>query len=141
VPPEGYHYTHGGTTYHVPAGTSIGMSAWVQNNDPDIFPDPREFKPSRWLTSDAAAADLDGYMVTFSKGTRACGGINLAWLEMYLALAALVMRYRVKGEAEPGKEIVMLDQFVGWFPVCSFVFCTPLLLVLMWLGSRVEYLL
>jgi cytochrome P450 len=125
VPAEGYHLTHGNNTYRVPAGASIAMSAWVGQYDPHIFPEPHEFRPSRWLDSAGGCGgpdgDLDRYLVAFSKGTRACGGVNLAYLEMYLALAAMVVRFRVKGEAEPGKEMVLLDQFVGLLKVCVLI--------------------
>jgi cytochrome P450 len=124
VPEEGYSLTHGDKTYFVPAGTSIGMSAWIEHFDEDIFPDAEDFKPSRWMGPDNGVSgpngDLDRYLVPFSKGTRQCGGINLAYLEIYLALAAMIVRFRIKGEAEPGKKMVQKDQFVGVLQVRGF---------------------
>jgi len=121
VPEEGYQLTCGDKGYFVPADTTIGMSAWVEQFDKDIFPDPEEFKPSRWLGPDNGTSgprgNLDRYLVAFSKGTRQCGGMNLAYMEMYLALAAMIVRFRVKGEAEPGKEMVQREQFVGLLQV------------------------
>ncbi|KAB5522102.1 cytochrome P450 [Coniochaeta sp. 2T2.1] len=117
VPEEGYSLAHGDKTYFVPPATSIGMSAWVEHFDEDVFPDAEEFKPSRWLGPDGGTSgpngDLDRYLVPFSKGSRQCGGMNLAYLEIYLALAAIIVRFRIKGEAEPGKEMVQREQFVG----------------------------
>ena len=99
------------------------MSAAIQNYDREIFPAPDSFDPFRWLGPDSTTSgpngDLDKYMVTFSKGTRQCGGINLAWMEMYLALSTLVMRFKIKGEMEKGKELVQKDFFVGILQVSN----------------------
>jgi cytochrome P450 len=121
VPVEDYQFTHGGKTYDIPAGTSIGMSPWNQHYNEELFPEPTQFKPERWLG--AAGGALDQYLVVFSKGTRGCGGLNLAWMEMYLALAAMVIRFRVKGEADPGKPLVQRDQFVGLLIVSLGLHC------------------
>lgn len=121
VPEECYSLVHGDKTYFVPAGTSIGMSAWVEHFDEDVFPEAEEFRPSRWLGPDNGTSgpngDLDRYLVPFSKGSRQCGGLNLAYLEIYLALAAMIVRFRIKGEAEPGKPMVQKEQFVGLLQV------------------------
>jgi cytochrome P450 len=60
--------------------------------DPNIWgDDARSFNPDRWLAN--GAKDLDKYVVTFSKGARACLGINLAYAEATLALAMLAERF------------------------------------------------
>lgn len=43
----------------------------------------------------------------FSKGTRQCGGINLAWVELYVGLASLVRRFELLGteKGEAGKRM------------------------------------
>lgn len=93
------------------------MSAAIQNYDKDVFPAPDTFNPFRWLGPDNNSSgpngDLDKYMVSFSKGTRQCGGMNLAWMELYMALSTIVMRFVPKGEVEKEKELVQKDQFVG----------------------------
>ena len=57
--------------------------------DPAIFPDPERFDPERWLQEKR----LDKYLTNFSKGTRGCVGINLAYAELYLALAGVFRRF------------------------------------------------
>jgi cytochrome P450 len=42
--------------------------------NPDIFPSPKVFDPSRWLGEHAN--DLESYLVPFSKGPRSCLGIK-----------------------------------------------------------------
>jgi len=80
----------------IPAGTSISMSTWIQHNNPDIFPEPEEFLPQRWLTGSKEGDRLERYLVPFSKGARACLGINLAQVEMYLTVAALFRRFELE---------------------------------------------
>ena len=64
--------------------------------DPEIFPSPYTFNPDRWLQAEKQGTRLDRYLVTFSKGGRACLGINLAYSEMYLGVAALVSRFNIE---------------------------------------------
>ncbi|KAF8164895.1 cytochrome P450 [Crassisporium funariophilum] len=71
----------------VPAGTVVAMGNTIMHRNPDIFPDPYRFAPERWLQTDSA--NLEKYLVAFSKGPRACVGTNLAWCELYLILGTL----------------------------------------------------
>ena len=50
------------------------------------------FRPERWLEENAKER-LRRYLVNFSKGTRMCLGINLAYAEIYLTLAAVFQRF------------------------------------------------
>ncbi|PBK62229.1 cytochrome P450, partial [Armillaria solidipes] len=68
----------------VPAGTIVGMGTSFILMDEDIFPEPEVFNPDRWIQS-----SLDKYLVPFSKGPRACLGMNLAWCELYLVFGNL----------------------------------------------------
>ncbi|DAA74422.1 TPA_exp: putative Cytochrome P450 pisatin demethylase [Trichophyton benhamiae CBS 112371] len=61
--------------YKVPAGTTVGMSSWTMHRNQDIFPDPDKFDPSRWLDP-KVSAELEKYLVAFSKGSRACVGMQ-----------------------------------------------------------------
>ncbi|KAI4952609.1 hypothetical protein J4E91_003081 [Alternaria rosae] len=77
----------------IPSGTIIGASPYLLNNHPDVFPDPHVFRPERWIEAKAHGEYLDKYLVTFAKGSRACLGINLAYAEMYLTIAAMVQNF------------------------------------------------
>jgi len=79
--------------YTVPPGYPLSMSAVHIHRNPDLFPDPHSFTPERWLDSEGKRRkDLDKYILSFSKGTRQCLGINLAYAEIFICLAALVLR-------------------------------------------------
>ncbi|KAI4159529.1 MAG: hypothetical protein LQ342_006530 [Letrouitia transgressa] len=72
----------------IPPGTSTGMTAVLVHNNPEIFPDPRTFNPDRWVENPR----LDKYLLSFSKGSRICVGITLAYEELYLATAGIFRR-------------------------------------------------
>ena len=68
------------------------MTSVLMHNNPDIFPNPHIFSPERWLQPNASY--LRKNMVAFTKGSRQCLGMNLAYCELYLTLAAIFRRNR-----------------------------------------------
>ncbi|KAI4145298.1 MAG: hypothetical protein LQ341_002430 [Variospora aurantia] len=74
----------------IPAGTVVSSSQYLYNMDPTVFPTPDEFRPERWLNNDPK---LDQYMCSFSKGSRSCIGIHLAYCVLYFTFARLLRRF------------------------------------------------
>ena len=62
--------------YNVPAGTSVGHSAFCYHTDDAHFENAREYRPERWLESAEKYAELDSKMLSFSRGPRGCLGIK-----------------------------------------------------------------
>lgn len=60
--------------YSIPAGTPVGMTSVFTHHNEDIFPNSYSFLPERWLGDGGRA--LDKYMLSFSRGSRACIGIK-----------------------------------------------------------------
>jgi len=68
-------------------------SLHIHHNE-TIFPSSHAFKPERWLEPRPAdAPPLERYLVSFSKGSRQCVGMNLARAELALTLAMVFRRY------------------------------------------------
>jgi cytochrome P450 len=66
-----------GAYFHVPAGTPIGMTSVLVHHNPDIFPEPLLFKPERWINEQGGIRiDLQRYLLSFSKGSRQCLGMQ-----------------------------------------------------------------
>lgn len=56
----------------IPRNTPVSMSNVDILMDENIFPEPKTFKPERWI----GRPDLERYFVPFSKGPRSCAGIK-----------------------------------------------------------------
>ncbi|KAI9891308.1 MAG: hypothetical protein M1814_002821 [Vezdaea aestivalis] len=65
----------------------VGMSAYLMHSDPKIYEKPKEFIPERWLGDINPA--MNRSLVPFSKGSRNCLGMNLAYVELNFVLATL----------------------------------------------------
>lgn len=76
----------------MPAGTPISMTPREISFDPEIFPSPREFRPERWLPSNPNLDHCNRYFMAFGRGSRMCLGVNVAWAELYIAIATLFCR-------------------------------------------------
>jgi cytochrome P450 len=86
-------YKNRGFHYIIPRGTPIGMSAYVSHTNEEIFPQSEEYKPERWITAQGKPDHgMEKYIMSFSKGTRQCIGMNLAFCELYLVTAAMALR-------------------------------------------------
>lgn len=109
IPHEPLIFSSGGRDWVIPAGTPVGMTSVLMHHDESIFPHSKEFKPERWIQNPR----LDQYLVAFTKGSRQCLGMNLAYAEMYLWLAAVYRRFGSKevrfGSDEGVLELVDTD--------------------------------
>jgi cytochrome P450 len=54
--------------------TIISATHHSMHFDEDIFPEPKTFKPERWLRNDST--ELNRYLTPYSRGSRACIGIK-----------------------------------------------------------------
>ena len=102
----------------VPPGTPVSMSAQHVLSDARVWgEDAGAFRPERWLPLEREGARLLKYFVPFSKGSRACLGMSLAYAEMYLTLAAVVRRFGDRMDVSPTvyeRDVkTTVDAFVG----------------------------
>ncbi|KAJ5198876.1 hypothetical protein N7491_000557 [Penicillium cf. griseofulvum] len=102
--------------YTIPAGTPVSETNYFVLTDPEIFPDPHTFDPARWLRAAAKGEHLDRYMVNFSKGSRICLGMNLAYAELFLVLAAFIRRYDMELFETSEKDIAFARDFGTPYP-------------------------
>lgn len=88
----------------VPAGTMVIVPMSVIHADPEVFPDPDEFRPERFLDD----ADPGGYAwLPFGGGVKRCPGASLAQLEMRAVLTTILLRVRLAPDrAEPERRRV-----------------------------------
>jgi cytochrome P450 len=99
--------------YPIPGGTIVGASSVFVHSSSKVFQSPDIFDADRWLAQDTNI--LDQWLVAFSKGPRSCLGINLAWCEMYIALATMLRRFNMRIDGTTLEDLVWRDCFIPHF--------------------------
>jgi cytochrome P450 family 135 len=83
--------------YVIPPGTEINPSISVIHRRADWYPGPKDFRPERFLGSDAP----DTYTwIPFGGGTRRCLGASFALFEMRVVLRRVLERTRLEAVEE-----------------------------------------
>ena len=100
--------------YIVPPMTPVSMTSVFLHDNPTFFPDPRTFRPERFLEQPS----LRKYLIPFSRGSRQCAGQNLALCEIYLALTAVFApgRFRLEPFETDISDVETKHDFVNTSP-------------------------
>ena len=109
---------------HLPAGTSVGMAAYVLHHNPKLFPEPFAFRPERWLDDGTETEDgkvneraerqrreMERDTFPFGAGSRMCIARNFATHELFVAVRVLIESGVLDG-AKTCDQIIKLDE---WF--------------------------
>ena len=64
--------------YVIPRGTPISMTSMINHYNAELFPEPEKFLPERWLGQGSPDRKLEKFLLTFSRGSRACLGQRFA---------------------------------------------------------------
>lgn len=102
----------------IPGNTSVSMTIYATHRDPEIFPDPEEYRPERWMDPEARKR-MEPYFIPFSAGARACLGRNITYLEQMVLLASIVHRYEFALKS-PGFKLIRREAanlLVGELPI------------------------
>ncbi|KAK5073829.1 hypothetical protein LTR64_007031 [Lithohypha guttulata] len=80
---------------YMPAGSEVGINAWVVHNDRDIWgADVNEYRPERWLEADAERLKkMEQYYLPFGLGARTCIGRHISYLEMTKLVPQIVRTF------------------------------------------------
>src|SRR3954447_512583 len=76
-------------------GCVLGANAWLVHHDPDIYPDPFEFRPERFLHEGPGTYTW----IPFGGGRRRCLGASFAMLEMKAVMRAVLSTAELRGAA------------------------------------------
>ena len=74
--------------YGVPADTPVAMSILLVHHREDVYPEPFEFRPERWLGRKPGTYEW----IPFGGGIRRCLGAALAMAEQRVVLEAMARR-------------------------------------------------
>ncbi|KAE8365518.1 cytochrome P450 [Aspergillus caelatus] len=91
-----------GVEHVVPPGTVYAISPLTSHMNGNVFKDPYEFIPERWIDH----PEISKAFMGFSRGTRACVGITLARRELTATLATIFIKYDLyRGQQGPTLEL------------------------------------
>ncbi|KAH6880942.1 cytochrome P450, partial [Coprinopsis sp. MPI-PUGE-AT-0042] len=80
--------------YIIPSGTTVFQNTWAITHDPEIYEDPMEFKPDRFMNIDSSAMDPD--IAVFGVGRRTCPGRHLSNVTLPYMVACVLSVYDIK---------------------------------------------
>ncbi|CAA2982054.1 cytochrome P450 71A6-like [Olea europaea subsp. europaea] len=79
--------------YEVAAGSRVIINAWAIGRDPNMWENPEEFYPERFLDSGIDFKGFNFEFIPFGVGRRGCPGITFAIGVNELALAKLMHNF------------------------------------------------
>ncbi|OCT95779.1 25-hydroxyvitamin D-1 alpha hydroxylase, mitochondrial [Xenopus laevis] len=93
--------------YIIPKKTLITLCQYATSRDENVFSNPNEFHPERWLKKEDTHHPYAS--LPFGFGKRSCIGRRIAELEVYLALARILNHFEVKPE-QPGSLVMPMTR-------------------------------
>lgn len=99
----------------LPPGTIVGITPYLVHHDPAVFPEPRSFRPERWLEAGMdmglKRSNMEQSLLMFGAGLRGCIGKNLAQQQLLEAVKAVVQSRVLEGARTCQERI----EIVEWF--------------------------
>ncbi|KAH9987387.1 cytochrome P450 [Russula vinacea] len=83
-------------------------NAWAILHDPEMYPDPEEFKPERFLDEDGSVRDDPALSLAFGIGKRICPGRHFVDATIFMVASSVLSIFNVtKAKDENGNEIAV----------------------------------
>jgi cytochrome P450 len=94
---------------HLPAGVVVSPSITLLHLDPSAWPEPRRFRPERFLDASTDRANL----IPFGGGARTCLGKPFGMFQLQVVLATLLARFELRPVDCPAARLVQRGLFTG----------------------------
>ncbi|OCH89927.1 cytochrome P450 [Obba rivulosa] len=96
----------------IPENTIVSCQSYTLHRlDTEVFPNPDEFLPERWLQSEGSTA-RNQLLFAFGAGGRMCIGKHLAMAEMKILLQEVYTSYRTKIAKNMTASMELVDQAI-----------------------------
>ncbi|KAK7333890.1 hypothetical protein VNO80_30671 [Phaseolus coccineus] len=99
--------------YYIPKNTRLNVNIWAIVRDPNVWSNPLEFNPERFLRGKSAKVDPSGVdfeLIPFGAGRRICAGYRMAIVVIQYILGSLVHSFDWK---LPNGEELNMDEAFG----------------------------
>ncbi|KAG7631918.1 Cytochrome P450 superfamily [Arabidopsis suecica] len=99
--------------FYIPASTTLVVNGYAVMRDPNVWEDPEEFKPERFLASSRLREEEEIReqalkYIAFGSGRRGCPGTNIAYIFVGMAIGMMVQCFdwKIKGDKVDMKEAI-----------------------------------
>ncbi|KAJ3567440.1 hypothetical protein NP233_g6373 [Leucocoprinus birnbaumii] len=103
--------------FYIPRNCIIFANAFAMLHDEDIFPDPKEFIPERFLKNDRELRDdlpNPERFASFGFGRRICPGRHIAVSMLYITIASVLHLFDINPSLDhEGKPVEVKAEFLG----------------------------
>lgn len=100
--------------YYVPKGTRLSVNIWAIGRDPDLWENPLEFNPDRFLSGKNAKIEPRGNdfeLIPFGAGRRICAGTRMGIILVEYIIGTMVHSFEWK--LPNGVEKLNMDEIFG----------------------------
>lgn len=96
--------------YFIPKGTIVIGNTWTLMHDSNVFPDPLEYKPERYLKNGRLDPRVRSPTVAaFGFGRRICPGRSLSDSSLYVAVSNVLAVYNIKPPVDDAGNHIPLE--------------------------------
>ncbi|VUC30454.1 unnamed protein product, partial [Clonostachys rosea] len=77
-------------------GVEVGINPWLLQRNSEVFPNPDDFYPERWLpenTSEERLTLMNKSWIPFGHGTHTCSGRWISWMVIHKIVATLILLF------------------------------------------------
>ncbi|CAJ1909858.1 unnamed protein product [Sphenostylis stenocarpa] len=111
--------------YDIPAKTRLFINNWAIGRDPNLWKNPLEFRPERFIGEEELDVRGQHYnLLPFGSGRRRCPGISLGLQVVHVNLALMIQCFQLKVNGGNGK-VDMEEKSGLTLPRAHPLFCVP----------------
>lgn len=99
--------------YDIPKGTRVLVNVWTIGRDPNLWENPNEFYPERFIGKSIDVRGHDFQLLPFGAGRRMCPGYSLGLKVIQTSLANLLHGFAWKLPGNMRKEELNMEEIFG----------------------------
>ncbi|KAF7369020.1 Cytochrome P450 [Mycena venus] len=96
----------------IPKDSIILTNNWLFYRDPNIYADPETFRPERFIETTTHTKEKDPKDILFGYGRRACPGVHLADMSMWLLFASILAFFDISAPNVDGRSVLPSGKFL-----------------------------